>query len=79
MKNLQYLFTELFKVKNGLSREIVKCTFVFQENETYNLTLSGPGFLNNHSPEEDKSSPYLTFDPLELESWNVVCIQLNVM
>ena len=38
MKNLQYLATELFKVKNGLSPEIMKEFFVFQENETYNLS-----------------------------------------
>ena len=37
MKNLQYLVPELFKVKNGLSPEIMKEIFVFQENETYNL------------------------------------------
>ena len=37
MKNLLYLATELFKVKNGLSPEIVKEIFVFQENDTYNL------------------------------------------
>ena len=29
--------TELFKVKNNLSPEIMKKNFVFQENETYNL------------------------------------------
>ena len=37
MKNLQHLATELFKVKNDLSPEIMKEIFVFQENETYNL------------------------------------------
>ena len=37
MKNHQYLATELFKVKNDLSPEIMKEIFVFQENETYNL------------------------------------------
>ena len=37
MKNLQYLATELFKVKNGLSPEIMKEIFVFQESDTYNL------------------------------------------
>ena len=36
MKNLQYLATELFKVKNGLSPEIMNEIFVFQESETYN-------------------------------------------
>ena len=38
MKSLQHLATELFKAKNGLSPEIIKEIFVFQENETYNLT-----------------------------------------
>ena len=37
MKNLQYLATELFKVKNDLSPEIMKEIFVFQKNESYNL------------------------------------------
>ena len=37
MKNLQYFATELFKVKNDLSLEIMKEIFVFQENGTYNL------------------------------------------
>ena len=37
MKNLQYFATELFKVKNDLSLEIMKEIFVFQENETYSL------------------------------------------
>ena len=33
MQNLQNLAAELFKVKNGLSLEIMKEFFVFQENE----------------------------------------------
>ena len=37
MNNLQNLATELFKVKNDLSPEIIKESFIFQENETYNL------------------------------------------
>ena len=37
VKNLQYLATELFKVNNDLSPEIMKEIFVFQENETSNL------------------------------------------
>ena len=37
MKNLQYLTTELFKVKSDLSPEIMREIFVFQENETDNL------------------------------------------
>ena len=36
MKNLQYLATELFKVKNGLSPEIMNKIFVFPE-KWYNL------------------------------------------
>ena len=35
MKNLQYLATEIYKVKNGFSLEIMK--EVFQKNENYNL------------------------------------------
>ena len=37
MKNLQYLATEIFKVKNGLSPIIMNEFFNFQENESYNL------------------------------------------
>ena len=37
IKNLQYLATELFKVRKSFSPEIMKEFFVFQENETYNL------------------------------------------
>ena len=36
-KNLQYLATEVFKVKNDNSPEIMKEIFDFQENETCNL------------------------------------------
>ena len=41
MKNLQYLATEIYKVKNCLSPEIIKEVFIFQENKNYNLR-SGP-------------------------------------
>ena len=37
MKNLQYLATEIYKVKNSLSPEIMIEIFIFQENENYNL------------------------------------------
>ena len=37
MKNLQYLATETFKVKNGLSPIIMNEVFNFQESESYNL------------------------------------------
>ena len=37
MKNLQYLATEIFKVKYGLSPIIMNEVFNFQENESYNL------------------------------------------
>ena len=37
MKNLQYLATEIFKVKNGLSLTIMNKVFNFQENESCNL------------------------------------------
>ena len=33
MKNLQYLATEIFKEKNGLSPKMIK-EIVFQENES---------------------------------------------
>ena len=37
IKNLQYLATEIFKVKNDLCPEIMKEIFIFHENRTYNL------------------------------------------
>ena len=37
MKNLQYLATVIYKVKNCLSPELTKDVFIFQENENYNL------------------------------------------
>ena len=37
MKNLQYLATEIFKVKNSLSPTTMHEVFNFQENESYNL------------------------------------------
>ena len=37
VKNFQHLPTELFKVKNDLSPEIMKEIFVFLENKIYNL------------------------------------------
>ena len=35
MKNLQYLATEIFKVKNSLSPIIMHEVFNFQENESF--------------------------------------------
>ena len=37
MKNLQYLATEIYKVKNCFSHEIIKEVFIFQGNENDNL------------------------------------------
>ena len=37
IKNLQYLATEKFKVKNDLCLEIMKEIFIFHEDPTYNL------------------------------------------
>ena len=51
LKNLQYLATEIYKVKNCLSPEIMKEVFIFQENENYNLR-SGTHLtnINIHTP-----------------------------
>ena len=38
VKNLQHLATELFKIKNDLSPEIMNEVFVFRECETCNLS-----------------------------------------
>ena len=37
MRNLHYLVTEVCKVKNNISPEIMRDIFLFQENENYNL------------------------------------------
>ena len=47
MKNLQYLATEIYKVKHSLSPEIMKEIFIFQENENYNLR-SGTHLMNRN-------------------------------
>ena len=39
IKNLQCLATELFIANNGLSPEIMKEIFVFQENEIYGAVI----------------------------------------
>ena len=37
VRNLHYLVTEVYKVKNNISLEIMREIFHFQENENYNL------------------------------------------
>ena len=47
MKNLKYLTTEIYKVKNCHATEILKEVFIFQENENYNLR-SGTHLMNKN-------------------------------
>ena len=47
MKNLQYLATEIYKVKNCFSLKIMKEVFIFQENENHNL-MSGKHLMNRN-------------------------------
>ena len=47
MKNLQYLATETYKVKTGLSPEIMKEVCIFQENENYDFK-SGTHLTNRN-------------------------------
>ena len=47
MKNLQYLATEIYKVKNCISPEIMKEVFILQKNENYNL-MSGTHLTNKN-------------------------------
>ena len=47
MKNEQYLATEIFKVKTGLSPIIMNEYFNLQENESYNLR-SGIHLASRH-------------------------------
>ena len=44
-KYLQYLATEICKVKNGPSPETMKEVFIFRENENYDLR-SGTNLVN---------------------------------
>ena len=37
VRNLNYLVTEVYKIKNNISPEIMREIFHFQENENYNL------------------------------------------
>ena len=37
VKNLKYLATKIFEVKNDLCPEIIKEFFIFHENPTYNV------------------------------------------
>ena len=37
LRNLHYLVTEVYKVKNNISPEIMRDIFHFQENEKFNL------------------------------------------
>ena len=47
MENLQYLATQIWKVKSGLSPEIMKEVFVCQKNENYDLR-SGTHLANRY-------------------------------
>ena len=47
MKSLQYLATEIYKVKNCLSPEIMKEIFIFQKNENDNFK-SGAHLMNRN-------------------------------
>ena len=47
MKNLQYLATEVYKVKNCISPEIMKEVFIFPEKANYNLR-SGTHLMNRN-------------------------------
>ena len=69
VKNLQHLATELFKVKNNLSPEIMKEIFVFQENETYNLR-SG----NHLARKNIRTTQYgiESVSNLEAKLWNLL-------
>ena len=40
VRNLHYLVTEIYKVKNNISPEIMRDIFHFQESENYNLRSS---------------------------------------
>ena len=37
VRNLHYLVTEIYKIRNGIAPEIMRYIFHFQENENYNL------------------------------------------
>ena len=69
MKKLQYLATELLKVKNGLSPEIMKEIFIFQESDTYSLK-SG-----NHLAQKNIRTTQIGIESvsnLGAKSWNLL-------
>ena len=69
MKNLQYLATEIYKVKNSLSPEIMKEVFIFQENENYNLR-SGTHLPNRNIHTAHSGTDTIT--NLEPKVWKLV-------
>ena len=84
VKNLQHLATELCKVKNNLSPEIMKKIFVFQENETYSArknirtiqygiesVLNLGAKLWNLLPGEIKDSSFLTVFKNKIRKWSL--------
>ena len=69
MKNLQYLATEIYKVKNSLSPEIMKEVFIFQENENYSL------WSGTHLPNRNIHTTHFGTDTiinLGPKSWKLV-------
>ena len=58
MKNLQYLATEIFKVKNSLSPIIMNEVFNLKKNENYNLR-SGI-----HSPSRNMHTAHFGTDTI---------------
>ena len=75
VKNLQHLATELFKVKNDLSPEIMKEIFAFQENETYNLR-SGNHLARKNIPTRQYRIERVS--NLGAKLWNLLPRELNI-
>ena len=80
IKNLQYLATELFKGKNGLSPEIMKEIFVFQESDLARKNIRTTQYaieivsnlgakLWNLSPGETKNSSSFTVFENKIRNW----------
>ena len=63
MKNLQYLFTDIFKVQNSLSTpKIIDNGFNFQENKSYNLRRG------KHSASRNMHTAHFGIDTMTISS-----------
>ena len=68
VKNLHYLVTKIFKVKNNISSEIMRDIFYFHENQNYNLKRYPSCY------QKCDNNTVWERDSIELRSQNMVAI-----